>query len=77
MEKMGQDLLTTFIIYLTDSASKEYLLALSGMAQWIECWPVNPKLTGSIPSQGTRLGFGPGPQLGVCKRQPTDVSLAH
>ena len=46
------------------------------MAQWIEWWPVNQRVTGSIPSQDTCLGFRPGPRLGVCKKQPhTDVSL--
>ena len=46
-------------------------MALDGVAQWIECWPVNQRVTGSIPSQGT----GPGPQWGVHERQPhIDVS---
>ena len=27
-------------------------LALAGVAQWIECWPVNQRVTGSIPSLG-------------------------
>ena len=45
------------------------------MAQWIERWPVNQKIATSILSQGTCLGRGPGSQLGVCKRQLTDVSL--
>ena len=49
--------------------------ALAGVAQWIECLPANLRVTGSIPCQGTRLGSRPGPQLGVCERQPTDVSL--
>ena len=35
--------------------------ALAGVAQWIECWPVNWKVTGSIPRHGTCLGYGPGP----------------
>ena len=26
--------------------------ALAGVAQWIECWPVNQRVTGSIPSHG-------------------------
>ena len=30
--------------------------ALAGVAQWIECQPVNQRVTGSIPSQGTCLG---------------------
>ena len=35
--------------------------ALAGMGQWIEHWPVNHRVAGSIPSQGTCLGCGPGP----------------
>ena len=45
------------------------------MAQWIECQPSNWKVASSIPSQGTCLGCGPGPQLGAWERQW--VSLAH
>ena len=33
-----------------------YISALAGVAQWIECRPVNQKVAGSIPSQGTCLG---------------------
>ena len=36
--------------------------ALAGVAQWTECRPANQRVTGSIPSQGTCLGCGPGPQ---------------
>ena len=39
--------------------------AQAGVAQWIECWPVNPKVAGLIPSQGICLGCGPGLWLGV------------
>ena len=39
--------------------------ALGGAAQWTERRPVNQRVPGSIPSQGTGLGFGPGPQSGV------------
>ncbi|KAM5305575.1 uncharacterized protein AAES06_000757 isoform 1-T1 [Glossophaga mutica] len=28
------------------------LSALAGVVQWIECWPVNHKVAGSIPGQG-------------------------
>ena len=35
--------------------------ALAVVAQWIELWPVNQKVTGSIPSQGTSQGCRPGP----------------
>ena len=36
--------------------------ALAGVSQWTECWPVNQRVAGLIPSQGTFLGGGPGPQ---------------
>ena len=49
--------------------------ALVGVAQWMEHGPVNPRVTSSIPSQGTCLGCRPGPLLEVCKRQLTDFSL--
>ena len=32
------------------------VLALDGVTQWIECWPVNCKFGGSIPGQSTCLG---------------------
>ena len=51
--------------------------ALAGVAQWIEHWPVNQRVMGSIPGQGTYLGYGLGPWLGVCERQLMDVSLTH
>ena len=35
-------------------------VALAGVAQGIECQPVNQRVSGSIPSQGTFLGCGPG-----------------
>ena len=31
---------------------------LAGMAQWIERQPANRRVVGSVPSQGTWLGFG-------------------
>ena len=52
------------------------LVALAGVAQWIKRRPVNQSITGLIPSQGTCLGCGPGPQQGANKRQQhIDVSL--
>ena len=52
------------------------LLALAGVAQWTEYWPVNQRVISSLPSQGTRLDCRPGPQLQVCRRQPhINVSL--
>ena len=44
--------------------------ALAGVAQWIECRPAKQRVDGSIPSQGTCLGCGAGPQLGPGERQP-------
>ena len=35
---------------------------LAGVAQWIEHGPADQRVAGSNPSQGTYLGFGPGPQ---------------
>ena len=37
-------------------------IALTGVAQWIERWPANHRVAGSIPNWGTCLGCGPGPQ---------------
>ena len=63
------------ILYITYLKSTRQ--ALTGVAQWIEHQPVNQRVTGLIPSQGTCLGCRPGPQQGVCKRQPhIDVSLS-
>ena len=47
---------------------------LASMTQWIECWPENQGVAGSIPSQGTGLGCWPGPRLGAeaHRRQPHD-----
>ena len=51
-------------------------MALAGVAQWIECQPVNQRVAGSIPTQGTCLGCRPGLQYGVHERQShIDVSL--
>ena len=37
-----------------------WLTALAGVAQWIECRPVNQRVAGLIPSQGLCLGCQPG-----------------
>ena len=37
-------------------------IVLDGVVQWIECGPAKQKVSGSIPSQGTCLGFRPSPQ---------------
>ena len=40
---------------------KRRLLALAGVAQWIERQLANKRVTGWIPSQGMSLGCWPGP----------------
>ena len=42
--------------------SRNEMLALAGVAQWIERQPANHRVTGLIPSQGTSLGCRPGAQ---------------
>ena len=39
--------------------------------------PVDREVAGSVPSQDTCLGCGPGPQLGAWERQLFAVSLTH
>ena len=41
---------------------KDQQRALAGVAQWIEHGPADQRVASSIPSQGTCLGCGPGPQ---------------
>ena len=41
---------------------RKFVLALAGVAQWIEHWPANHRATSSIPSQDICLHCGPGPQ---------------
>ena len=53
---------------------KKRVYSLAGVAQWIEHWPENQRVAGSIPSQGTCLGCGPGPQLGASEKQLIDVT---
>ena len=45
--------------------------ALAGVAQWIECQLANQRVAGSIPSQGTCLGCGPGSQMGGVQEATT------
>ena len=56
---------------------KKVTSALAAVAQWIRCQPANQRVAGSIPSQGTCLGCGPGPPVGANEKQPhIDVSLS-
>ena len=54
---------------------KIIIAALAGVAYWIEHWPADWKVTGSIPSQGTCLGCRPGPWLGVYERQLVSINV--
>ena len=47
---------------LLHHVKKQIIKALAGVAQWIEFQPVNQRVMGSIPNQGTCLGCQPGPQ---------------
>ena len=57
---------------------KSYDIALAGVAQWIECRPVNQKVGWFDSKSGHMPGLcGPGPLLGACERRQIDVSLIH
>ena len=63
------------IIPISIGLFQEYW-ALPDVAQWTEYQPANQRAAGLIPSQGTCLDCGPGPQQGVRERQPhVDVYL--
>ena len=50
---------------LSEITTNNYMsrnLALAGEAQWIGHWPVNQRVAGLIPSQGTCLGCRLSPQ---------------
>ena len=64
--KVGGIIIPDIKVYYKATVIKTVTLA--GVAQWIECWPTKQTVTGSIPSQGTCLGCGPGPQLGMPER---------
>ena len=61
----------------TNSLNKwlnKHIWALAAVAQWIEHWPVNLKVTGLIPNQGTCLVCGPGSSWGsLWGNQPINV----
>ena len=58
------------MFYKKGSVYKNYGKALAGVAPWFEHWPMDLMVGSSIPGQGTCLGCGPGPHLGVYKRKP-------
>ena len=60
----------TSYTWLLKSLWQKKVGTLAGVAQWTAHGPENQRVTGSIPSQGTCLGCGPGAQQGACERQP-------
>ena len=55
---------------------KDIILALAGVAQWIECKPAKQKVAGLIPSQGHMSGLWARSPAGTCEMEPhIDVSL--
>ena len=65
--------------YNKNKERKPWLVWLS----WIECWAANQEVACLIPSQGTCLGYRPGPQLGDVRGSQSaylshiGVSLPH
>ena len=53
---------THYGLIIKGISSLKTTVALAGVAQWIEGQPVNQRVSGSLPSQGTCLGCRPGPQ---------------
>ena len=51
-------------------------LVLAGVAQWIEYQPVKQRVANLIPSQGTCLGCGPGPNKGYVRGNHTLMFLS-
>ena len=51
-----------FVLFYAKFDEEWVIVAPAGVAQWIEYWPENQGVIGSIPSQGTCLGCGPGLQ---------------
>ena len=54
--------LSASVIWVVAGSIQNTVLALADVPQWIEHQPVNQRVTGSIPSQGTCMGCAPGPQ---------------
>ena len=52
-------------------------MPLLAWLSWLEHCPVNQKVTGLIPGQGTYLGGGFSSGQGGTEREPIDVSLPH
>ena len=55
---------------------KKYKSALAGVAQWTEHQPVNQRVVGSIPNQGTCLGWDQVPSWGCVRGNHTLMFLS-
>ena len=53
------------------------IATLAGVALWVGHSTAKQWVGGSIPSQGTCLGCGPGPHQDVYERQTINVSLSY
>ena len=73
---MQPDFIVWIIPIFTDSLNIIENIALAGVPQLIENWPADRKFAGSIPSQSTCLGCGPGPQLRP-ERSNQSLFLSH
>ena len=62
MANLSRNLKIPIKIHMKTQETKLYNTALAGVSQWVECQPLNQSVASSIPSQGTGLGCGPGPQ---------------
>ena len=72
--KIAKNKITIYLVLNKNQFfSKSPHPALAGVAQRIERWPANQRVTGSIPSQGTCLGCRPGPQGGVVRGNHTVI----
>ena len=65
-----------FINVLCTIHTEKLDCTLAGVAQWVECQPVNQKVTGLIPSQGTCLGHRPDPGWGAVRGSQM-IFLSH
>ena len=63
-------------IKLTKSRISNKISVLAGVAQRIDCQLVNQRAAGSIPSQGTCLGYRPGTQWGRVRGNHTLTFLS-
>ena len=50
---------------LVHERKQKYIIALAGVAQWVERWPANQRVASWIPSQGTCLGCVRSPAGGM------------